>query len=463
MSLGISSITIFPFLAPLNHYSPMLLLSWATVLSASPALAKIAQYHQLPPLREQADIQDAWNSERISNIPSILQKYGIDAWLMSQKEYAEDTVFWSLKSANQFSARRRTVNLFIANPAEGTPSKYTWIDNTSQVWDDIILVLEEQKPAKIAINADEGSAFSSGLHVGEMGIFKEKLGYRWAERFVIERMIAIEFIAAMVPSRLPWYKKLQATTWAMIEEGFSGSVITPGETTNELTPDVEWWLRSKIQQMNYTTWFHPSVSILGGRSPFPPNESAVVIEYGDLLHVDFGVTALGMNTDTQHMAYVLYPGETEANIPKGYLEGLKQVNRLQDIVRDNMKVGASGNSILKKSLGQMRVEGFEGRVYSHPIGDWGHSAGTLIGMFNLQDSVEVLGDIPLLPDMYYSIELYAEHFVPERNATMEFFLEEDVFWNQKSESFEWVVGRQEEYHLIYSLTNNLLDKLRTDL
>jgi hypothetical protein len=153
---------------------------------------------------------------------------------MSQKEYAEDTVFWSLKSAKQFSARRRTVNLFIANPTKGTPSSYTWIDNTPQVWVDILDVLEKQNPSKIAINADEGSAFSSGLHVGEFGVFKSELGVKWAERFVVERMVAIEFVGTMVPGRLEWYEKLQHTAWAMISEGFSSNVIVPGETTTNV-------------------------------------------------------------------------------------------------------------------------------------------------------------------------------------------------------------------------------------
>ena len=147
--------------------------------------------------------------------------------------------------------------------------------------------------------------------------------------------------------------------------------------------DVEWWLRDKIQALNYTTWFMPSVSIIGPDST-PGSKDTItaqgthhVIQYGDLLHVDFGVTALGLNTDTQHLAYVLHPGETE--VPKGLRDGLKTVNRLQDIVRSNMKIGKTGNEILIKSLEVMRSEGIEGKIYCHPIGDWGHSAGTIIG------------------------------------------------------------------------------------
>jgi hypothetical protein len=122
----------------------------------------------------------------------------------------------------------------------------------------------------------------------------------------------------------------------------------------------------------------PSVSIVG-----PEGERyGSTINYGDMLHVDFGVTAMGLNTDTQHLAYVLSPGETEKDIPQGLLDGLKKVNRLQDIVKDNMKIGVSGNDILKVCLDQMKSEGFGGKVYSHPIGDWGHSAGTLIGMYH---------------------------------------------------------------------------------
>jgi len=261
-------------------------------------------------------------------------------------------------------------------------------------------------------------------------------------------MLGVEYVAKRVESQLEWYTKMQETAWAMVSEAFSEKVVVPGTTTSE---DLSWWFREKMQSLSYSTWNMPRVLVVQSSS-FPGNDLPpdTVISYGDMLHVDFGLTVLGLNTDTQHIGYVLFPGQTEEDVPEGFKEGLKKSNRMQEIVRHAMKPGLTGNEVLRISLQKAKDEGIDGRIYCHPIGDWGHSAGSLIGMTNLQDAVPILGDLPILPNTYYSIELYAEHFVPERNATYKFMQEENVYWDSRSEMWEYVWARQDRFHLVRS-------------
>ncbi|KAI0476284.1 hypothetical protein GGR56DRAFT_462984 [Xylariaceae sp. FL0804] len=464
---------------------------------------------ELPPLREQADLVDGWTEARKALIPGLLRKYGVDAWLVTQREYAEDTVFWALKEATQFSARRRTTHLYLLTNASSSSSSssgqhgndddeddddasssssspgssggyehHAWVDNTARVWAELRDVLAAAQPATVALNTHAEIAFAAGLHAGELETVRAELlhhqqghhsissgdddddddddGTAWRGEFVLEPMLAVEVVATMVPARLAWYRRMMETAWAIIGEAFSEAVVRPGESTSW---DVEWWMRDKIQSLNYSTWFQPGVYILNKGEPFTafddnngsdPRAPDLRIDYGDIIHCDFGVTALGLNTDTQHIGYVLGPGETAADVPRGVLDGLAKVNRLQDIVVGSMVVGRTGNAILAAARAQMAAEGIEGKIYCHPTGEWGHSAGTVIGMTNLQDGVPVIGDLPLLKNTYYSIELYAEHFVPEMNKTIFFPQEEDVYWDDEAGTWEWVYGRQEELLLVRS-------------
>ncbi|PPQ63420.1 hypothetical protein CVT24_004930 [Panaeolus cyanescens] len=408
-----------------------------------------AKYEPLPSLRLQAEIQDKWTAERISNIPALLEKYKVDAWLFSQREHAEDTLWWSIKNATDYDAHRRTVLLFHRNQPSlaGTSNPLRWVDNTGQVWPELRKLLHQADPQRIAINTDENIAFSGGLHVGELSVLNKELGDYWMNKTVNIPMLAIEYVSTKVPGQYEYYRTLQENVWAMLEEGFSHKVVEPGKTTTE---DLSWWFREKMQVMNVTTWNQPRISVLKEDS-YPGWEGTDdTIQEGDILHIDFGITAMGMNTDTQHMAYVLRTSgvDAENDAPESLKAGLKKSNRMQDIVLGNMKPGLSGNTVLRNSLNQMARENIQGQIFSHPIGDWGHDAGTVIGFLNLPTHVPVLGDLPLLPKTFFSIELYAYHFIPERNETIRFRQEENVAWSEHTQRWEFVRGRQERFHLI---------------
>ncbi|KAF9076979.1 hypothetical protein BDP27DRAFT_1283860 [Rhodocollybia butyracea] len=411
-------------------------------------------YRPLPPLREQARIQDGWLKERLSRIPSLLKKHEVDFWLMSQREHAEDTIWWSIKNATDYDAHRRTVLLFHTNESSlrGHPNPLKWVDNTGQVWNELVQVLEDFEPRyfHIAINIDEDIAFGGGLHVGELHAMMPSLG-PWAHRIKNIPMLGIEYVSTKVDGQLEYYRQMQDIVWMMMKEGFSHTIIHPGVTTTE---DLGWFFREKMLLLNVTTWNHPRISVLTEES-FPGwSGTEDVIQQGDLLHIDWGITAMGLNTDTQHMAYVLRDGETEA--PESLKQGLAKANRMQDIHLETMRAGMTGNEVLEKCLAQMQIEDIEGQIYSHPIGDWGHDAGAVIGFTNMPTHVPVLGELTILPNTYYSIELYAYHFVPERNETIRFRIEENVYWDREVGRWTFVKGRQENFYLVGNPKETLL-------
>ena len=221
----------------------------------------------------------------------------------------------------------------------------------------------------------------------------------------------MEYQELRIPEMLPTYRQMMETVHSLISRAFSDEVITPGKTTDT---DVVWWLRQKVNDAGLGTWFQPSVTVqrkgLTASSPIS-RKDGIVIERGDVLHTDFGITALRLNTDTQHMGYVLRPGETDA--PAGIREALNNTNRLQDLTLERMHPGRTGNEVLADVLHAMREAKIDGSVYTHPIGDHGHAAGPLIGLWDLQAGVPGRGDVRLLPGTWFSIELQATTAVPE--------------------------------------------------
>ena len=252
----------------------------------------------------------------------------------------------------------------------------------------------------------------------------------------------MNYIALRLPEMMPRYRRIEETVHAIISQAFSNSVITPGTTT---TDDVVWWMRQRLRDLGYTTWFQTSVDVQ--REGDIDRSGPVVIERGDLLWTDYGVVGLNLHTDTQHLGYVLKEGETAA--PDGLQQCLANSNRLQDILLSHMEPGHTGNEILANTLAQMRSEGIDGTVYTHPIGDHGHGAGPLIGRWDAQEGVPVRGDAKLLASTWHSIELQATTPIPEWGGkTASCRQEEEAYLDTEGER-HWVFRRQNKLHLVW--------------
>ncbi len=424
-----------------------------------------ARIQPLPTLREQAVEQQEWLELRIGRVlPKLMAEYDVRMWILSMREYAEDPVFWSIISPTTFAARRRSIYVFtrqddgtveslaLGGTSQGgvfeayrstrpAPTQPTAELVGDEQWRLLRELVEERDPENIVLNIDPVWAFSDGLHAGEREALEEALGSELLRRVKREPRLAMNYIALRLPEMMPRYRKIQETVHAVISQAFSNAVITPGETTIE---DVEWWMRQRVRDLGYTVWFQANVDVQRA-GEVPP--SGAVIERGDLLWTDFGVVALNLHTDTQHLGYVLREGETGP--PAGLWQCLANSNRLQDILMEHMEPGLSGNTILANTLAQMRAEGINGTVYTHPIGDHGHGAGPLIGRWDGQEGVPVRGDAILLPSTWHSIELQATTPIPEWGDKPASCRQEEEAYLDTEGTRHWVFRRQDRFHLVW--------------
>jgi len=441
----------------------------ALTLVASPATAASApigmseteqQAPAVPPLlsaRERAETENRILAARLDTlIPAIMRAEGIDLWLLVAREYFEEPVVASMLEAESMHARRRTILIF-HDPGSGKPverftvSRYGLGDLFAPVWDpakqpdqwqaaaDLIAA---RSPAKIAVNISDLNQFADGMTVSQYDKLTAALPPALRQRLVSGAGLAIRWLETRTPAEMELYPAIERTAHAVIAEAFSRKVITPGVTTAE---QVQWWYRDRLLQLGLDAWFHPSIGIQR-RGVKGMLEGAEVIQPGDLLWTDFGITYLRLNTDTQHLAYVLKPGETEA--PAGLRQGLVNSNTLQDILRRQFAAGRSGNEALALARAEAKAAGLDPSIYSHPIGLHGHAAGPSIGFWDNQNA-DPRGSAPLRANTAWSIELTTYAAVPEWDGQrVDFRAEENAYFD--GQTLRFIDGRQTALTLIPS-------------
>ena len=279
-------------------------------------------------LREQAIVQQQWLARRLqTDLPTLMRKHGVDMWVIPMREYMEDPLFTSIVSPTTFAARRRTIYVFYdpctklpvalcdaafgrialggtsqggvyramrstlaaAGPAGGRPEQRAELWGDEQ-WRVLRQLFEEHDPKVIAINTSNDWAFADGLSSGESNSLHRFFNdHKWERRFRAAEQLAVELIATRLPDEEPVFERMNALAWGIIDTAFSRAVITPGKTSTE---DVVWWMRQRLNDLGLDTWFQPSVSVQRRGATAEQLGDNPVIQRGDVLHCDFGVTAM---------------------------------------------------------------------------------------------------------------------------------------------------------------------------
>jgi len=418
---------------------------------------QMAVSQHILPSKERAEVQDAILENRLDNLlPQLMDQTNIDMWILITREYNEDPVVKTMLPATWLNARRRTILVFYRNQKNNSIEKlavarYNFGKSILSAWDKdqqpdqwkrLIEIIEERNPSTIGLNFSEDFNIADGLAKTDFDLLMSNLPKKHHKKIVSAEKLAVAWIETRTEQEMVIYDQLVNITRNIIAEAFSEAVITPGITT---TTDVEWWMRDKVLELGLETWFHPSVDVQRSNESmgnhlyaFSNRPENMVILTGDLLHCDFGITYLNLNTDCQQLAYVLKPEEIEP--PKFLIDALAKGNQLQDILTSQFKTGATGNEILLNTLKEAKAKGLLPSIYTHPMGYYGHSAGPTIGMWDAQEGVPGAGDYPLFSNTVYAIELNTTVNIPEWKRDIRIMLEEAGFYGENG--FRYVNGRQ---------------------
>ena len=418
-------------------------------------------------LKERARVIEEIQKDRFDNLlPKLMEETGIDMWVIITREYNEDPIIKTLLPPTWLNARRRTILAFYYDKDEKNLEKvaiarYSFGKNIPSIWNKdeepdqmkaLVKFIEEKNPNKIGLNYSDHFALADGIVKTDYELLLDNMSNSLSKKVVSAEELAVRWIETRTEKEMIIYDQLVEITHGIINEAFSTKVITPGVTT---TNDVVWWMREKVKKLGLKTWFHPTIDVqrneVSDLYAFDGESKFDIILPGDLIHCDFGISYLTLNTDCQELAYVLKPDETEA--PYYLVKALDEGNRVQDIFTDLFEHKKTGNQILKEALEQGRNEGFRPQIYTHPLGTFGHSAGTTLGMWDSQGGVPFTGDFPMNYNTVYAIELNTKVFIEEWNKDIRVMLEEAGVFEEKG--FRYVNGRQTELILVGGKRNHL--------
>jgi Xaa-Pro aminopeptidase len=415
------------------------------------------------PMRQRAELVDRITAKRLDTlVPRLMRETGFDMWIISCNEDNLDPVFVTMVPYENWNPITQILVFFDQGPAKGVERlnisrtdtqglfKNAWdsaafdAKKGESQWEALGRVVRERDPKRIGLNEGEVQWVAGGLTTVVKKRIVEALGPKYASRAHSAETLVTLWAETLLDEEIEIMERVDALSRSIIADMFSSRVITVGQTTAE---DLRWYYRQRLADLGLDIAFRPFVSVRGrsAKDVEKWGRDDKFIRPGDILHCDVGIKYMRWNSDTQEVAYVLRPGETDA--PEGLKKLMAEANRLQDIYCGEFETGLTGNEILGKVLRRAREVGIPGpRVYSHSMGLFLHEPGPLIGLPWEQVNNPGRGDVRLVPTSTFVCELSVTGPFPEWGVDFRLPLEQDILFD--GEKVHFLAGRQTAFHLI---------------
>jgi Xaa-Pro dipeptidase len=412
-------------------------------------------------VREQQAVREIWLKKRLDTmLLPMMRQQKIEMWIVTNEEFHADPVTPYIAPPIPYVGRR---DFFIFADRGGDkldrlalvryPEEHLkdFFEVLNPPGKDIAATLrrivEERNPRTIALNMGGTRGATTGITHDAYKFLTETLGQAYPSRFVSAAPLIVEYMDTRLSEELEPYRTAVALTDVLTQRAFSNEVITPGKTT---VGDVRWWFLQQVNNAGLDVWFQPDLRIQrqnqepGKTQQFlSVAEESVVIQRGDVIHIDCGLNYMGLSTDWQKMGYVLRQGEKDA--PEGLKQALANTNRLQDALFTHIKPGAKGFEVYDATMMDMKDKGIEAMIYSHSVGNQGHALGASI------DFRRPAAGTPLEPPFrewsYTAIELNTTTPVPEWGGQkVTIMMEDDAYLTR--DGMKWFRPRQTTFYLI---------------
>lgn len=438
----------------------------ALLMVSSSAVAQNKSGEKIPAMpklltqKQQMDLREAWLKKRFDTILlPMMKKHGVDMWIVVNNEFHSDPVTEHIVPPIPIVGRR---DFFIFSAKGGTLERIAVVRYDEErlknhytlrmpprdgIAAELKKIIEDRDPKTIAINYKGTRGASGGLTWDSYQALAEAAGGKYEKRFISAQPLIIDYLDTRIPEELEHYRTAVLATDVITRRAFSNEVITPGKTT---VGDVRWWMMQELNNIGVTTWFQPDLRVQRHNKGVNLNNSQfmttaaenIVLQRGDVIHVDFGLIYMGLSTDWQKMGYILNKGEKDA--PTGLKSALKNTNRLQDFIFAHARAGMTGGEVYKNAMAECGKSKITCMIYSHPLGAQGHGLGAAI---DFRAGISGSDAEKIRPGSYMSIELNTSTAVSEWGGqTVTMMGEDDAHMTHSG--YQWFRPRQTELYLI---------------